>query len=387
MIVSLILLFIGLNASSSGVNIKNINAKNTNICLNGTVLYVGGSGENNYTRIQDAVNDANPGDTIFVYDDSSPYYENLMVNKTLNFIGENKNTTIIDGGKIGDGFFITANKVNVTGFTIRNSGGIIPVGIYARSDGNTFEGNIFNKNGAGIWLYKSKGNIVKNNVITDHKFGIHVYDSHDNIIENNTVQNGSLFGIYLFIGAHENYVSGNVISNYRDGIHIEGEGSSDHIIINNNIGDCSCGIWANSIQNQISNNQIVNSNCGIYVQRFTQSFITSNHVMNCDQGLYITSSSSNNVISNNTINYNMKGIYLRYSSNDNKIEYNTFQNNFRDVYFQDSSNSWNHNYWSRPKVLPKLILGGKTIPPIGGYVLPWLEFDWHPAQEPYNIEV
>ena len=39
---------------------------------NGNTLYVGGTGEGNYTCIQNAINDAVNGDTIFVYDDSSP---------------------------------------------------------------------------------------------------------------------------------------------------------------------------------------------------------------------------------------------------------------------------------------------------------------------------
>ncbi|UCE72924.1 MAG: hypothetical protein JSV56_07760, partial [Methanomassiliicoccales archaeon] len=33
----------------------------------GATLYVGGGGPGNYTVIQDAVNAANPGDTVFVY--------------------------------------------------------------------------------------------------------------------------------------------------------------------------------------------------------------------------------------------------------------------------------------------------------------------------------
>ena len=40
----------------------------------GNTLYVGGSGEGNYSKIQDAINGASDGDTVFVYDDSSPYY-------------------------------------------------------------------------------------------------------------------------------------------------------------------------------------------------------------------------------------------------------------------------------------------------------------------------
>ena len=34
----------------------------------GTWFYVGGNGPGNYTRIQDAIDDANNGDTVFVYE-------------------------------------------------------------------------------------------------------------------------------------------------------------------------------------------------------------------------------------------------------------------------------------------------------------------------------
>ncbi|RLF42667.1 MAG: hypothetical protein DRN17_07450, partial [Thermoplasmata archaeon] len=47
----------------------------TAIINDGNTLYVGGSGEGNYSSIQDAVDNASNGDTIYVYDDSSPYYE------------------------------------------------------------------------------------------------------------------------------------------------------------------------------------------------------------------------------------------------------------------------------------------------------------------------
>jgi len=60
----------------------------------GNTLYVGGNSPGNYTTIQSAINTANPGDTIFVY--SGTYYENVLVNKTLNLFGENKDITIIN---------------------------------------------------------------------------------------------------------------------------------------------------------------------------------------------------------------------------------------------------------------------------------------------------
>ena len=42
-------------------------------------------------------------------------------------------------------------------------------------------------------------------------------------------------------------------------------------------------------------------------------------------------------------------------------------------------------------MFPKLILGSITIVPPGfgtlGKYLPWFNFDWHPASEPFDIEV
>ena len=92
--------------------------------IRGKTLYVGGSGDGNYTKIQDAINDASEGDTVFVYDDSSPYIENLTINKGITLLGEDKETTIIDGLKlIYNIIFISADWVTITGFTIQNCNG------------------------------------------------------------------------------------------------------------------------------------------------------------------------------------------------------------------------------------------------------------------------
>ena len=57
--------------------------KTRNALGTGHVLYVGGSGPGNFSKIQDAVDNASPGDTVFVYDDSSPYKENVTVSKSI----------------------------------------------------------------------------------------------------------------------------------------------------------------------------------------------------------------------------------------------------------------------------------------------------------------
>ncbi|HID25329.1 MAG TPA: hypothetical protein EYP23_02545, partial [Thermoplasmata archaeon] len=113
----------------------------------GKTLYVGGTGPNNYTKIQDAIDNASSGDTVFVYDDSSPYHENLFVNKTISLVGEDKNTTIIDGKKQGDVVYVSADSVNITGFTIRNSSISYPaagVNIHSTADISSNFNRVFN---------------------------------------------------------------------------------------------------------------------------------------------------------------------------------------------------------------------------------------------------
>jgi len=97
--VGIILLFVGTCIiPSTAQNIE----KPSLPTLRGNWLYVGGSGPGNYTKIQDAINASSDGDTVFVFDDLSPYYEHVSVNKSLKLLGEDKNTTIIDASGIQD---------------------------------------------------------------------------------------------------------------------------------------------------------------------------------------------------------------------------------------------------------------------------------------------
>ena len=55
------------------------------VIASGKTLYVGGDGPGNYSAIQNAINDANIGDTIFVY--SGVYFENIVVDISITLIG------------------------------------------------------------------------------------------------------------------------------------------------------------------------------------------------------------------------------------------------------------------------------------------------------------
>jgi hypothetical protein len=77
--------------------------------VGGEVLYVNESGSNGaYMKIQDAIDNASTGDTVFVY--NGTYYENLVVNTSINLIGEDREGTIINGSNTRD--IITVNENN-----------------------------------------------------------------------------------------------------------------------------------------------------------------------------------------------------------------------------------------------------------------------------------
>lgn len=101
----------------------------------GNWLYVGGFGPGNYSMIQDAINHASTGDIVFVYDDSAPYYEHLVINRPITLIGENRSLTIIDGKNTSTLVSITSDDVTITQFTFCNTGGRIEdAGLYITAD-------------------------------------------------------------------------------------------------------------------------------------------------------------------------------------------------------------------------------------------------------------
>jgi parallel beta-helix repeat protein len=183
-------------------------------------LYVGGSGPGNYTRIQDAVDNASNGDTVFVY--SGNYQQGMIiVNKTINLRGEEKNTTIIDGcGQtcifrlVNSDFYTLFIEIN--GFTIQNAS----AGIEIFSHNNTISGNIIQNNVYGIVIGWASNNLIYGNVIRKNSFGIFTLGNHvwNNIIERNIIEDNS-YGLDIKeVADHTLIHYNNIINNSIYGI-------------------------------------------------------------------------------------------------------------------------------------------------------------------------
>jgi parallel beta-helix repeat protein len=203
------------------------------------ILYVGGGGPGNYTSIQAAIDDAIDGDTIFVFDESSPYYENnIIISKSINLIGENKDTTIIDG-EDEDILFVQAHNVTLCGFKIQNG----RYGFRLESCSNSFFDNniFFNNRLDGILMSNSSYNTISNNFFQNNDYGLSLDwtlsapgPCYYNNILNNTISNSSYRGIQISLYQKYNYIIGNTIENSKNEGVMICCGSYDNVVYHNN---------------------------------------------------------------------------------------------------------------------------------------------------------
>jgi len=193
----------------------------------GNTLYVGGDGPGNYSRIQDAVDNATSGDIIFVY--QGIYLEHVFINKQVTLIGETSDQTIIDGNGSGNIIKIQTDGVTVTQFTLKNGG----IGVYiVQSSNQSILRNIIIDNWEGIGLLDASHCLISGNTIAHNGFeGINPIQTTSTVISGNTIID-QLQGIYL-LESTGNTVVGNTFRDNSRGIDIEQSSSSNTIFHNN----------------------------------------------------------------------------------------------------------------------------------------------------------
>jgi len=211
-------------------------------------LYVGGSGPGNYSRIQDAVDNAPDGYTVFVYsgiyDDYFPdNHACVKITKRINLVGEDKNNTIIQGNEYQRVVRIYGDGISVSGFTMQNSG-------------------------RGVEVYAFKNITIRDNIMIGNNYGIDVNTNpggdseiRDIIIRDNIISNNN-------VGIHgdnnECYISGNIISNNSIGIQIYGKFK---IICNNQIRNNEIGITLDNSRSTITCNNFINNDEHAHVMK------------------------------------------------------------------------------------------------------------------------
>ena len=214
-------------------------------------------GKGTYIKIQDAIDAASEGDTIYVY--VVTYYESIILNKSIHLIGDGIGKTIIDYHKNDSGNIIEINKDQCTieGFTITNSmkkfnSTWFIKGIQIRSSNNSISDNSISNTSYGIHiLSNSINNVISKNMIFNNQNGIEIVQSSYNKLSSNNISLNSQFGVVIFQKAEYNEVSGNTFSNNNEAVRLKDvqyNTIKQNVLINNtkDIVEC-CGAKNNNI--------------------------------------------------------------------------------------------------------------------------------------------
>lgn len=366
-------------------------------------LFVGGSGPGNYSSIQKAIYAAEVGDTVHVY--SGTYYEHLLVFKTLNLTGEDRNTTIIDGSGAGVVVHVIADWTNISGFTVTNSGiGERNAGIYLNSvqncsilnntlssnprwgvslqfsDYNTFTDNSVSNSDRGFFLLYSNSSTLSRNIVSGNYYGINIFGSYNNIISN-TVVSDCMWGIRLGKSNYNAIINNNASSIVNQGVELWH--SDGNTVANNSLWDNGNGVFLTSSNNntfvdntpsgnkyggfqlrtsngnELTNNNVQKNEYGILnagscwdVDNWPNcgNDIVDNHISLNDYGLF-SIKSNNSIFIRNHVSNNMVGIHLE-KSNNHSLYHNSIVDNALQASDDENTNQWDDgypsggNYWS-----------------------------------------
>lgn len=325
-----------------------------------------------YPTIQAAINAANPGDTIYVR--AGTYNGQVIVNKTVSLIGENRATTVINETlDIGDGHavIVQANGVLISNFTITGHK-VLSQGIYwVYGDGIAISGynntSIINVaipmgNAYGIVTSNAYNTSIIGSIIDNNIRGVEFIDCTGVILTNNQFKNNRGqswnyvpigYGLTLY-SCNEVTMRGNQFNNNIEDFIIDGNELSNflHDIDTSNVlingvtrkiyyllnqhdkainitgyPDLGCLALVNSTNIDIQGFDLIDCSPAILLAYTNNSVVKNNSITYCTQALSLVHSSNNIVAENNFSPNNTNSIRVKYFSTNNTIENNNVQDN------------------------------------------------------------
>jgi len=309
-------------------------------------------GPADFHTIQEAINAANPGDTIYAR--VGTYYENLVVNKSLALLGENKNTTVIVGVVHSPAWesaiSVRADDVRIANLTVTNGGH----GIYLGARRSIVTDCVAYGNGFGLTISSSQNNFLRRNLLFNNSYNLHILgfwsisDFIQDIDSSNHV-NGK--PVYYLVNEENLSISPATFPNVG---YLGVVNSSNVQIANLSLSRNGDGLLVAFSPNTVIENVEATHNLeGISLKSSPETTIKDcNFSFNqCGIHLYY---SDNVKIKENSISHNDGGIFLLWS-NHNLIHHNNLIENYQ--YYQARIENSYHcdwdagypsggNYWS-----------------------------------------
>jgi hypothetical protein len=316
------------------------------------IIYVDDDEGAEYTNIQEAIDAAIDGDTIFIRNGIYEPSTNIHVYKELIIIGETTEGVHIEHETGSEELSIRAKNVEINSISFRN----------------------FRITNQGIYDHA---------IITNNVFIIDNEEKHWNpeVIyiagENNEISNN----IMTFTGTYDS-------KNPKAGIFMQCYQSTITNNIITGIGTHTTGLfildrsyWVDELvkgKNIIEGNTFSQLGSGILLSPtlrpgYNSRIIYNNFIDNDDNALFIISLPSVIDIIENNIR---RLIYF--------VESSDTDDSFRADW---SLNYWDENYWDDhddgPKIIKGSIQSAGLVNQFFHYFVPWISFDWHPAKEPF----
>ena len=354
-----------------------------------------------FSAIQEAINSGivEDGDIIEVYWKDTPYYESVIVNKSLTIRHRTNDPPgyypTVWGASNQAVFNVTASNVKIDGFIVQNgmygirlsnqsaiiynntiTSNYYGIYVYVTSDNNTLEGNKVTSNDYGIHLFHSCNNTLKGNKMADNTWnfgvdgcGINTF-IHD-IDETNTVDGKR---VCYWVNQHDKAVpsdagcvivvnsSGILVRNLKLTSNVQGvlAAYSSEIIIEDMefiypLIYTHCVEFINTSNSTVQNITISGSfpgayAYGVYLFESNHNIIVGNMVEGCGPGICLGLCSNNAIVGNN-ISGNLFGVALT-ATNNSMIFHNSFLDNLNQVIVEVDSinnkfdNGYEGNYWS-----------------------------------------
>lgn len=273
-----------------------------------SIITVDDDGPADYQTIQEAIDAANPGDTIFVHEGA--YSEHLIVNKTVTLEGENENLVMVEGQGTGTVFLVTADRVSISHFTIKDGN----YGIFSdQTDALEILQNIITNYAYGIYQNRTTDSWVTYNDISFGEYGIVTYEAHNDAIRFNTISYNTVYGAKDYNSQLKNCFNWNKFFKNKVAYYYDPDQNLSTLEFDGNI---------------IEDNEI-----GIKVSSASTVNLTNNTIRNNMYGIYLTDASP--LVYNNSLEGNSIGIFCEDSSS--LILHNTISGGEFGIYCEDSS--------------------------------------------------
>lgn len=263
-----------------------------------------------YASIQEAINNATEGGTLFI--SNGLYSEHLTISKPLTLIGENKYRTIVDGSNSGTIVRVQSNNVSISEFTVQRPGCSCEDSYGIRLEDN-----------------HSRISITNNEMMTD-SVAINATGVQDVIIAHNDFSLDYVLSISIF-NSSDIQITRNNMTGFMEGVAIE---NSSNITFSDNI-------------------LVGTGNPGVFAQNCSSSLFRGNTFLEDSYGI-VLKWCNENLLYDNNFEGNFRDTSCQNSTNswDNGIEGNFWSNfttidlNFDGIsdtpYLIDASTTDNH---------------------------------------------